>query len=651
VAVAGADVISPEQELPEMVRAFSAQHNTPFALTFGLPSDFERVVAKRKDQPVIGGELNPVFQGVYSTRIELKQLMREDEQLLGTSEKLASLARVLGMPAEEEKRWHDSSWQAWEPVLFNQAHDLSSGTMVDKVYLDTMAHYQSSKEAASGLVQDGLDAVSAKIDTRNTDADAVPVLVLNTLGWARTDVAQAELGFSQGGIAQLALRGPDGSQEPVQLRDVTRYADGGIRHATVIFIARDVPATGWAIYYVMPQRTPSDPFSAVQTGKAAPASGSTMHVDTTSIENQFYRATFNFWTGAMTGLEMKSPEGNWQVLADKPGNIIACEQDGGDSWELYGTLNGGRLTAMTLTNGLPPADRSKFSNEWLGGSGKTSTGPVFSEFHIEHPFGDNKFSTRVRLYKGIQRIEFETSITNNDKAVRYRVLFPTTIRSGRRFDEIPFGAIERPQQQEFPAQNWFDYSDGKHGVALLNIGLPGSSVTDNTMLLSLMRSARINSYGFIGGYEPGTSSDMGLELGQERTFQYALVPHAGSWQQASVFRAGLEFNNPLVVRPLDQHPGKLAKKWGYLEVSNPNVVMSALMPAEDGNGLIVRLYEAAGQAADEVRVHFADPVTSVSEVNLMEDRVGPVSVQNNSIQFAMRPFEIKTFRLQLAQTH
>ncbi len=649
VAVAGADVISPEQELPEMVHAFSLQHNTPFAITFGLPSDFERVVAKRKDQPVIGGELNPVFQGVYSTRIELKQWMREDERLLGTAEKVASLARVLGTPAEQEKRWQDTRWQAWEPVLFNQAHDLSSGTMVDKVYLDSIQHYQSSSDAASGLVQDGLDAVAGKIDTRNNDADAVPVLVMNTLGWVRSDVAQVEVGFSQGGVSQLALRGPDGSEEPVQLREVTRYADGGIRHATVVFIARDVPATGWATYYVIPQRAPSDVFAGVETGKAAPDSGSTMHVDTGSIENQFYRATFNLWTGAMTGLEMKSSEGNWQVLADKPGNIVASELDGGDSWELYGNLNGGRLTAMTLTNGLPEADRSKFSNQWVGGSGRTSAGPVFSEFSIDHPFGDNKFSTRVRVYKGIQRIDFETSITNNDKAVRYRVMFPTSIRGGRRFDEIPFGAIERPQQQEFPAQNWFDYSDGKHGVALLNVGLPGSSVTDNTMLLSLMRSARINSYGFVGGYEPGTSSDLGWELGQERTFQYALVPHTGDWQQAKVFRAGLEFNNPLVVRPLDQHPGKLAKKWGYLEVSNANVVMSALLPAEDGNGLIVRVYEAAGQAAEGVRVHFTAPVTSVSEVNLMEDRVGLVSVQNNSIGFALHPFEIKTFRLELAQ--
>jgi alpha-mannosidase len=374
-----------------------------------------------------------------------------------------------------------------------------------------------------------------------------------------------------------------------------------------------------------------------------------MHVDSSSIENQFYRATFNLWTGAMTGLEVKSTDGNWQVLGDGPGNVVANEQDGGDFWELYGNLNGARLTAMTLTHPLPEPNRSKFSNEWVGGSGETSAGPVFSEFHIEHPFGDDKFSTRVRIYTGIQRIDFQTSITNNDKGVRYRLLFPTSIRGGKRFDEIPFGAIERPQKQEFPAQNWFDYSDGKHGVALLNIGLPGSSVTDNTLLLSLMRSARINSYGYIGGYEPGTSSDLGLELGQERTFQYALVPHMGDWQQAKVFRAGLEFNNPLVVRPLDQHPGTLPKKWGYLDVSNANVVLSALMPAHDG-GLIVRVYEAAGKPADAVRLHFTAPVTSVSEVNLMEDRLGSAALENNSIGFSLRPFEIKTFHVQLAST-
>ncbi|MEO6966472.1 MAG: glycoside hydrolase family 38 C-terminal domain-containing protein [Acidobacteriaceae bacterium] len=643
VALAGADVISPEKELPEMVRAFNAQHDARFQLRFGVPRDFEQLVSRRADQPVVRGELNPVFQGVYSTRIELKQWMREDERILTSSEKLAALAESFGTPPDQAQRW-----QAWEPVLFNQAHDLSSGTMVDKVYQDTIQNYELAKDLGSAMMRSSAERIASKIDTNNNDKNAIPVLIFNTLGWSRTDVAEAEVHFPDGDVKAIEIQGPDGRKEPSQMIQADRDAKGNIRHATVDFIPHDVPAIGWAIYYVVPLNE--------QAARKLPehrmvqsllwSSASTKHIDSGSIENEFYRATFDLWTGAMTSLDLKSGSGAWQVLGNKPGNIVACEQDGGDSWELYGNLDGGRMTAMTRASGLPEHDRSHFSNEWVGGNGGTTSGPVFSEFHVKHPFGNNSFSTRVRVYKGIQRIDFETTLVNNDKFVRYRLLFPTLIQTGRRFDEIPFAAIQRPENHEFPAQNWMDWSDGKHGVALLNIGLPGSNVSDGTLLLSLMRSARINAYAPVGGYNASSSSDLGLELGETRTFHYALVPHLGNWQTAQVFRAGLELNNPLLVYPLDQHPGKLPGKWGLLDISASNVVMSALMPSEDGHGVIVRVYEAAGQPAAGVKIHFSESLASASEVNLMEKRLQPMAVQENSIRFDLRPFQIKTFRVQ-----
>jgi alpha-mannosidase len=84
-----------------------------------------------------------------------------------------------------------------------------------------------------------------------------------------------------------------------------------------------------------------------------------------------------------------------------------------------------------------------------------------------------------------------------------------------------------------------------------------------------------------------------------------------------------------------------------LQVSSPNVVLSALMPAEDGNGLIARVYEAAGHAETNVRMQFAGGIRGASEVNLIEEQLQPVGVKGDSIQFDLRPFEIKTFRLQL----
>ena len=80
-------------------------------------------------------------------------------------------------------------------------------------------------------------------------------------------------------------------------------------------------------------------------------------------------------------------------------------------------------------------------------------------------------------------------------------------------------------------------------------------------MLSLMRSAKILAYAFHGGYEPGVSSDLGLELGKPMTFQYAVVPYHGGWSDAGIYRSGLECNHPLVVRKTESHCGTLPRRW------------------------------------------------------------------------------------------
>ena len=160
-----------------------------------------------------------------------------------------------------------------------------------------------------------------------------------------------------------------------------------------------------------------------------------------------------------------------------------------------------------------------------------------------------------------------------------------------------------------------------------------------------MRSTSIQSYGIGGGFE-GQSSNSGLELGKELTFHYALMPHAGDWRDAGVSRAGLEFNNPLVVRKVALHNGTLPKQWGLLEVSPANVVLSALKPAKDG-ATIIRVYEATGKDTSGATISLHAKVASATEANLMEDSGRELKVQNDSVQFDLHPFEIKTFKLRL----
>jgi alpha-mannosidase len=640
VLFAGGDVSDPDEMLPVYVDQWRHAPSEPFSIQLGTPSDFETLMAKaRPERPVIVGDLNPVFQGVYSTRIELKRWMRDMERTLTDAEKASVLAgRTTSSDREALER-------AWEPVLFNQTHDISSGVMLDHVYEDTLAGYRFSQRLADEILGSNLETLLAKVDTRGPGA---PLAVFNLLAWNRSDYVEAEVGFSQPKIQGIGLRDSLGKGIPVQiLRSESNGGDGGLRTATIGFIARDVPAMGYAIYHVVPivSGTVSH---ADSEGEAMPgASASTARDDSGILENEFYKATVDLWTGAVASLVLK--KNNWEVLR-QPGNVVAREEDRGDFWELYGTLAGDRLTTEKRPIGLPRPEGTLWSNNYIGGEGYARPGPVVTEFHSAHPLGKNLFETRIRMYPGIQRIDVHTEIVNQEPFVRYRVLFPTTIHNGTNTHEIAFGAVERRLGQEFPAQNWVDYSSGDHGLAILNRGLPGNNVTDDTMMVSLLRSTRLQVYGADDtGFDPAkaSDSDTALELGKRIAHDYALVPHTGTWQHEQVFRTALEFNHPLLARNVSAHLGRLSNKWGLLAISSPDVVVSALKPSRDGE-IALRVYEAAGEPVEKATVQFSLPLTSAHDANLIEDPDRELKIVGNSISFPLHAYEIKTFRLRFA---
>src|SRR3984885_395255 len=91
VGLSGPDVAEPEEQLAPRVEEFNRDPNAPFAMRMAVPADFEAAIAKRTDRPVFKGELNPIFQGIYCSRIELKAWMRLMERQLLNAEKLSAL--------------------------------------------------------------------------------------------------------------------------------------------------------------------------------------------------------------------------------------------------------------------------------------------------------------------------------------------------------------------------------------------------------------------------------------------------------------------------------------------------------------------------------------------------------------------------------
>ena len=94
-------------------------------------------------------------------------------------------------------------------MLFNQAHDLMSGVMTDHVYDDTIRGYDFSQahRRRRGPGQRWQD-FAARIDTQG---EGIPVAVFNMLGWPRTDIAVANVGFSDSNVTD---REPGRSRRP-----------------------------------------------------------------------------------------------------------------------------------------------------------------------------------------------------------------------------------------------------------------------------------------------------------------------------------------------------------------------------------------------------------------------------------------------------
>ena len=84
-----------------------------------------------------------------------------------------------------------------------------------------------------------------------------------------------------------------------------------------------------------------------------------------------------------------------------------------------------------------------------------------------------------------------------------------------------------------------------------------------------------------------------------------------------------------------------------VEVKEGALIVSA-KKAEDDDGIIIRLYEAAQQSASAT-LQFGVRVQSVALVNLMETHIAPVPVQADAVTLDFRPFEIKTIKVWFAR--
>lgn len=273
-------------------------------------------------------------------------------------------------------------------------------------------------------------------------------------------------------------------------------------------------------------------------------------------------------------------------------------------------------------------------------------------------FRNSSFIQEIQLSAFEAFITVKNWVDWQEEHTLVKVAFPVNWRSPYATYEIPMGTIQRitldetPEAKakwEVPAQYWADIAFSLNqenslspltlenspsiGLSILNDCKYGYDAKPDCLRLTLLRSPNwACPYGDRGSHE----------------FTYRLVPHEGDWHKANIVQLAQELNNPLVLQTSSIANSISSTQQTFLQVSSPNIILSAFKRSQDHSGWILRFYEAHGQTTStNVTINLvALNLIKVKQIwlcDLLEKREVSISMEDpNSLLITFSPYEIKT---------
>jgi alpha-mannosidase len=215
---------------------------------------------------------------------------------------------------------------------------------------------------------------------------------------------------------------------------------------------------------------------------------------------------------------------------------------------------------------------------------------------------DRRIRTRVRLVEGIERIELEIDVDNRTRDHRLRVAFAAPEAGDTVRAESLYALVTRPARpprqrvpwHEPPALTQHSLGATAYGdLAVFTRGLPEIEARDSELLVTLLRCVgAISREGLAtrpGHAGPPTPTPRGQCLGRHR-FELAVRFGALSLGDAGLLRASQDYRFDFVEAP-DGTPVAVPL------VVEGDLVVSALKGAEDGDGVILRVFNPGRRAA------------------------------------------------------
>jgi alpha-mannosidase len=669
----------PTRENINMVHQLDQAADFP-TIKFTTAGDFFRKTEKEMDgRPTHRGEMQFIFEGCYTNVSDIKAGNRNGENSLYGAEFFNTLRWLNGdkYPANE---LHD----LWTNQVFNQFHDILPGSAINESNKETVARYSELLRKSTELRNNAFRKMADEVNFQTGMGQ--PVVAYNLQPYQKKAIVEATVySHQEPASVKVASWGEnyygkkfvavDKSNPAVAGKDANGnflspdYAkqEVAVNMNVASVLVRDASGKAYPAQIVYAKPTPPGYTSKVQfIVDNMPAGGyKTFYVDVNNtgtfkdaipfanntFETDFFTIKFDLKTGGIVSLYDKRTKKEFvkdggqlntleMLLEDKKGGM--------KSWTINKIVGQEKVTNVESVKVV-------------------ENGPVRACVEAVKTWGKSRFIERTYLYRSYPRIDYDLEVrwleTGSDTtdSPMLRTVFPLSVDNAKFYSQVPFYVVERPVDgkingkdaptwqksqsnvygvspesshgQEVPAQKWVDITDGKVGIALLNKTKYGHSYFNGDLRLTLMRAAG----------DPDIYPNLG-----KFNISYSLFPHAGNWENG-VWAEGDDFNVPVYAA----EPPSLAlikthatrpEEESFFSLFPANVILSGIKQSEDGDELVIRLFEVEGR---ETTATLTLPIEakSVRRLNLIEFPLSGVAdpvIQGKSVTVKLKPHEIVT---------
>jgi len=633
----GCDHRAPQRDIVHVLEELNKALDE-FAFCIASLEDYAEAVRKSGSKlAVIQGELrqsefHPILSGVLSTRMYLKQAnFRSQNKLESYAEPLAAIALIKG------RDFRPLLKKAWAVLLQNHAHDSICGTGVDEVHEEMMHRFAEANKLADAVAERALQHLAVTMGEGEPDQGSIAVF--NPSPWPCK--SEVEVWITQN-TTDCLLQNSEGELIPFVEHGVEKMPTNileGVRYVPKRRISFQdfFPPLGLKTYKLVKARAHWE---------------SGVKVVGNVVENAFYLVRVH-QDGTLDVYDKESGKSYKGI------NVLEDVADAGDEYNFSPIGGDVPITSIGLKGRVSP----RMATPWKAEVTVSLRMKLPLKLNVDRKRRSKReVSLPIRwvisLQKDVKRIDVCMDVENRAWDHRLRVVFPTCLNEPRLFVDDTFGVFERSFQSSeekwvveqpsptFPQKLFVALEKDGAGFALINQGLPECEVSkDGTIFLTLLRCVGWLSRGDLrtrrGHAGPPLPTPKAQCPGLHR-FNYAIYTYEGNWSSSKLLELARNFSTPPIGM---EHQGLPLLSVSFLSCEPSNVVLSAVKPAEEGEHIVVRMYNPTGEVC-QAKVRTLWEIAEVWEVRLDERQIAQVKlVAPNEFETIIRGWEIKTFRV------